>query len=121
MRGATQEKLRSSFGNLKALGLFHFPITLAVVPRAGSKQLGEDRTDLVTSNPKHCWCEKQRPRGLGVEKYGHFILLERQLGHCYEARGETGVLKLPGRMKRRATVSVAMNPAGGGGGGILYL
>lgn len=65
MRGTTQKKLLSSFGNLKALGLFHFPITLAVVPWAGSKQLREDRTDLVTSNPKHRWYEKQRPRGLG--------------------------------------------------------
>lgn len=106
VRGTTQKKLRSSFRNLKALGLFHFPIALAVVPWAGSKQLGEDRTDLVTSNPKHRWCEKQRLRGLGVEaqKCGHFILLERQLGHCYEACGETGILKLPGWMKRMAMI-----------------
>lgn len=82
---------------------------------SGSKQLREDRTDLITSNPKHCWCEKQRPKGLGAEaqKCGHFILLERQLGHCYEACGETGILKLSGWMKRMAMVSAAMNPGGG--------
>jgi hypothetical protein len=63
---------------------------------SGSKQLGEDISDLVTSNPKHCWSEQQRPRGLGVEaqKCGHFIFPERQLGHCYEACGETGISKL---------------------------
>lgn len=48
-----------------------------------------------------------------AQKCGHFILLERQLGHCYEACGETGILKLPGWMKRMAMVSAAVNPGGG--------
>lgn len=101
------------FQKLESVRIVSFPHYLGYHPLgcfSGGKQLGEDISDLVTSNPKYCWGEQQRPKGLGVEAQtcGYFIFPERQLGHCYVQKLESQSF-----LKRIAMAFEVVNPGGG--------